>query len=97
MVIRHSRTVAVIANHPVSMGPLTNKETAMTTFSTFLNSSIYAGLGIVIFVVSFILVDKLTPGELWGEIIREKNTAVAILAGAVAIGLSIIIAAAIHG
>jgi putative membrane protein len=97
MVIPHSRTDAVTANHPVSMGPLTNKETAMTTISTFLNSSIYAGLGIVIFVVSFILVDKLTPGELWGEIIREKNIAVAMLAGAVAIGLSIIIAAAIHG
>lgn len=57
----------------------------------------YALLGIVVFVASFILVDKLTPGELWKEIIERQNMAVAILAGAVALGLSMIIAAAIHG
>jgi putative membrane protein len=68
-----------------------------TTLPLFLNSLIFAGLGIVIFIVSFVLVDKLTPGQLWQEIIDRKNTAVALLAGAVAIGISIIIAAAIHG
>lgn len=57
----------------------------------------YAFLGIFVFVASFILVDKLTPGELWKEIIERQNTAVAILAGAVALGLSMIISAAIHG
>jgi putative membrane protein len=68
-----------------------------TTLPLFINSLIFAGLGIVIFIVSFVLVDKLTPGQLWQEIIDRKNTAVAMLAGAVAIGISIIIAAAIHG
>jgi uncharacterized membrane protein YjfL (UPF0719 family) len=57
----------------------------------------YALLGIIVFVASFILVDKLTPGELWKEIIERQNMAVAILAGAVALGLSMIISAAIHG
>lgn len=57
----------------------------------------YALLGIAVFVISFILVDKLTPGELWKEIIERQNVAVAILAGAVALGLSMIISAAIHG
>ena len=69
----------------------------MTSLTVFLNSLLYAGLGIVIFIVSFVLVDRLTPGALWNEIIEKKNMAVAILAGAVAIGLSTIIAAAIHG
>ncbi|MBC7493136.1 MAG: DUF350 domain-containing protein [Novosphingobium sp.] len=69
----------------------------MITLNTFLATVIYAGLGIVIFVVSFVLVDKLTPGELWKEIIERQNTAVALLAGAVAIGISSIIAAAVHG
>jgi putative membrane protein len=68
-----------------------------TTLALFINSLIFAGLGILIFIVSFVLVDKLTPGELWKEIIDRKNTAVALLAGAVAVGISIIIAAAIHG
>jgi uncharacterized membrane protein YjfL (UPF0719 family) len=69
----------------------------MITLNTFLATVIYAGLGIVIFVASFVLVDKLTPGELWKEIIERQNTAVALLAGAVAIGISSIIAAAVHG
>jgi uncharacterized membrane protein YjfL (UPF0719 family) len=69
----------------------------MMTLNTFLATLMYAGLGIFIFVFSFVLVDRLTPGELWAEIIEKKNTAVALLAGAVAVGLSIIIAAAIHG
>jgi len=49
-----------------------------------------AGLGTL-------LVDLLTPGKLWAEIIERKNMAVALLAGAVAISLSNIIAAVMHG
>ncbi|WP_419809569.1 DUF350 domain-containing protein [Sphingomonas sp.] len=57
---------------------------------------VYAGIGIVIFVVGFWLWDKATPADLWGEICRG-NQAVAILAAGVAIGLALIISAAIHG
>lgn len=56
---------------------------------------VYALLGIVIFVVSFVIVDRLTPGSMWKEIIDEHNTALAVMMGAIAIGISIIIAAAI--
>lgn len=69
----------------------------MLTLDVFLATMLYAGLGIVIFIVSFVLVDKLTPGKLWNEIIERQNVAVAVLAGAVAIGISSIIAAAVHG
>ena len=69
----------------------------MVTMDIFLATLLYAGLGIVIFIVSFVLVDKLTPGELWKEIIERQNVAVSVLAGAVAIGISSIIAAAVHG
>jgi uncharacterized membrane protein YjfL (UPF0719 family) len=69
----------------------------MVTLNVFLATLLYAGLGIVIFILSFVLVDKLTPGELWKEIIERQNMAVALLAGAVAIGISSIIAAAVHG
>lgn len=69
----------------------------MLTLSVFLATMLYAFLGIIIFIFSFVLVDKLTPGELWREIIERKNLAVALLAGAVAIGISNIIAAAVHG
>ena len=69
----------------------------MLTTDVLLATMLYAGLGILIFIISFVLVDKLTPGELWREIIERQNNAVAILAGAVAIGISTIIAAAVHG
>ena len=57
---------------------------------------VFAALGITVFIGSFILLDRLTPYRLWKEIIDDHNTALAILIGAIALGLSIIVAAAIH-
>jgi putative membrane protein len=60
------------------------------------NAVIYAALGIVIFAIAFVLIDKLTPYHLWKEIVDDKNVALAILIGALSIGMCIIIAAAVH-
>jgi putative membrane protein len=60
------------------------------------NAVIYAILGIVIFAIAFVLIDKLTPYHLWKEIVDDKNVALAILVGALSIGMCIIIAAAVH-
>jgi putative membrane protein len=57
---------------------------------------VFALLGITVLVVSFFAFDRLTPYRLWKEIIDEHNTALAILIGAIALGMSIIVAAAIH-
>ena len=57
---------------------------------------VFAVLGILVFVVAFTLIDRFTPYSLWKEIIEEHNTALAILIGAIALGLSLIVAAAIH-
>ena len=62
-----------------------------------LAAAVFAAVGVVILVFCFILVDKATPGNMWKEIIEEKNTAVAMLMGMMAIAIAIIIAAAIHG
>jgi uncharacterized membrane protein YjfL (UPF0719 family) len=61
-----------------------------------LNALIYAVLGILIFIGAFALVDKLTPYALWTEIVEDKNVALAIMIGAMSIGVCVIIAAAIH-
>jgi putative membrane protein len=61
-----------------------------------LNALVYAVLGILIFVVAFAAIDKLTPYHLWKEIVEDHNTALAILIGAMSIGICVIIAAAIH-
>jgi uncharacterized membrane protein YjfL (UPF0719 family) len=58
-------------------------------------AAVYAALGILLFVLAFSIVNRMTPGTLWKELIEEHNTALAIVVGAMAIGISIIIAAAI--
>jgi len=60
------------------------------------NALIYSVLGILIFALAFVLIDKLTPYHLWKEIVQDKNIALAILIGALSIGMCIIIAAAVH-
>jgi putative membrane protein len=61
-----------------------------------LNAIVYAVLGIVIFVAAFFIIDKMTPYHLWKEIVEDKNLALAVLIGAMSIGMCIIIAAAVH-
>jgi putative membrane protein len=60
------------------------------------NAIIYAAIGIVIFASAFIIIDKMTPYHLWKEIVQEHNTALALLLGAMSLGICIIIASAIH-
>ena len=60
------------------------------------NALVYSVLGILIFALAFVLIDKLTPYHLWKEIVQDKNVALAILIGALSIGMCIIIAAAVH-
>jgi len=57
---------------------------------------LFAIICVVLFVVAFMVFDKLTPGSLWKELIEDQNTAIGVLMGAVAIALAIIIAAAVH-
>jgi putative membrane protein len=69
----------------------------MTTLTNnVLAAVIFAALGIVTFLVAFVVVDRLTPYDLWKEIIEEQNSALAILIGLAALGIALIIAAAIH-
>jgi uncharacterized membrane protein YjfL (UPF0719 family) len=63
----------------------------------FFGSMLYALMGVAVFWLCFVIVDKLTPYDLWGEIVREKNVALAIVVGSVAISIGMIVAAAIHG
>jgi putative membrane protein len=61
-----------------------------------LNALIFSGLGIFVFVVAAAIVSKLAPFDLWKEIVKERNVAAAILAGAVVLGICWIIAATMH-
>ena len=63
--------------------------------ANFLAALVFALLGILLFAVSFAVINKITPGSLWKELLEDQNTALAILLAGMAIALAIIIAAAI--
>ncbi len=62
-----------------------------------LTSLIFSLLGVIIFWVCFIVIDKITPYNLWKEIVEKNNTSLAIVVAAMCLGIAIIVAAAIHG
>jgi uncharacterized membrane protein YjfL (UPF0719 family) len=65
--------------------------------AAFFGSIVYALIGVLVFWGSFVLIDKLTPYKLWEEIVEKQNRALALVVAAMALGISIIVAAAIHG
>ncbi len=64
--------------------------------AVFFGSMLYALIGVAIFWICFLIIDKLTPYDLWSEIVEKKNTALAIVVGALCIAIAMIVAAAIH-
>ena len=65
--------------------------------AVFFGSMLYALLGVVVFWICFLIIDKLTPYDLWAEIIEKKNVALAIVVGSMCIAIGLIVAAAVHG
>ncbi|MBI5280923.1 MAG: DUF350 domain-containing protein [Candidatus Solibacter usitatus] len=63
---------------------------------SLLNALIYAVVGVLILIIAFITWDKITPYDLWKEIVEKQNTALAIFAGLVALGIAVIVASAVH-
>jgi uncharacterized membrane protein YjfL (UPF0719 family) len=61
------------------------------------NAFVFSLVGLLVFTVSFYLFDRLTPYNLWKEILEEHNIALAVVVGAISIGICIIISSAIHG
>ena len=61
------------------------------------NSIVFSVIGVVVFWISFMVIDTLTPYNLWKEISEDRNLALAIVVGAMSLGICTIIAAAIHG
>lgn len=58
---------------------------------------IFSSIGIVMLIIAFVVFDKLTPGNLWKEIVERQNVALAITTAAMMIGIALIIASAISG
>lgn len=60
-------------------------------------AAIFSVVGIVVLFLAIFLMEKLTRFSIAKEIVDEHNTALAIIVGAIVIGIAIIIAASILG
>lgn len=65
--------------------------------SAFFGSILYALIGVFVFWLCFLLIDRLTPYKLWNELVEKQNVALAIVVASMSLGISIIVAAAIQG
>ncbi|MBK7707868.1 MAG: DUF350 domain-containing protein [Acidobacteria bacterium] len=62
-----------------------------------LTTVIFVGIGLIVFAIAFIIVVKVSPFSVQKEIEEDQNTSLAIIIGAMIIGIAIIIASAING
>jgi uncharacterized membrane protein YjfL (UPF0719 family) len=61
-----------------------------------LGSLVFALMGVLIFWLCFVVIDKLTPYNLWEEIVEKQNMALGLVVAAMSLGICIIVAGAIH-
>jgi putative membrane protein len=61
-----------------------------------LASLVYAFMGVLVFWLCFVIIDKITPYNLWNEIVEKQNMALALIVAAMSLGICVIVAAAIH-
>jgi uncharacterized membrane protein YjfL (UPF0719 family) len=64
--------------------------------AALIGSLVYSLLGVIFVVLSFIIIDKLTPYDLWKELIEERNQSLATVVAAMCIAIAIIVASAMH-
>lgn len=65
--------------------------------AALIGSVIYSVIGIILVMIGFVVVDKITPYDLWKELIENRNQSLATVVAAFVLAIAIIVAAAIHG
>jgi putative membrane protein len=58
---------------------------------------VFVAIGLIVFAIAFLIVVFVAPFSVKKEIEEDQNTSLAIIIGAIIIGVAMIISAAIHG
>ncbi len=61
------------------------------------SSLVFVAIGLVLFLLAFWLIVKMTPFSVRKELEDDQNVALAIVIASVIIGIALIVSAAIHG
>jgi len=70
---------------------------ALLEVESILGALIYSIIGIVLFALAFFVIVKVSPFSIRKEIEVDQNTSLGIIIGAVILGISMIISAAVQG
>ena len=62
-----------------------------------LTTIVFVAIGLIVFAIAFLIVVLVTPFSVKKEIEEDQNTALAIIIGAIIIGIAMIISSAIQG
>jgi putative membrane protein len=65
--------------------------------AAIIGSILYSVIGIVLVIIGFVIVDRITPYDLWKELIENRNQPLATVVAAFCLAIALIVAAAIHG
>ena len=65
-------------------------------FGQIAGTIFYSIIGVIIFLLAYVVIEKICPFSVKKEISEDQNVALGIIIGSVIIGLAIIISAAIH-
>ena len=64
--------------------------------AALIGSVVFSVIGIVLVAFAFVVIDKITPYDLWKELIENRNQPLATVVAAFCLAIAIIVAAAIH-
>lgn len=78
----------------VSLGFIVKLDELLPVLAT---AVIFVLIGLIVFAIAFFIVVKVSPFSVKKEIEEDQNTALAIIIGAIIIGVALIISAAIQG
>jgi putative membrane protein len=78
----------------VSLGFIVELDKLLPVLAT---TVIFVLIGLVVFGIAFFIIVKVSPFSVKKEIEEDQNTALAIIIGAIIIGVALIISAAIQG
>ena len=85
--------LSLLSNLP-PLGMIVKLEELLPVIET---TVIFVAIGLVVFALAFVIVVLVAPFSVKKEIEDDQNTSLAIIIGAVIIGIAMIISAAIHG
>ena len=83
-----------LASIAPSLGLIVKMDDLLPVLAT---TVIFVAIGLVVFAIAFFIVVLVAPFSVKKEIEEDQNTALAIIIGALIIGVAMIIAAAIQG